>query len=149
MHFSQSRSTKCEIFAWNFDFSGTTYHRELETCTVGFGMPWTLNMHNSSHLNVFSHLKSVKCEIFGCLLDSPWKKWKNINLNMEKVLKKALQSTHIGVWVCWSQCTMLELCVTNTFLSYDGFSWFLTGRFRHRILKHGVGVEWDARRTAT
>ena len=34
------------------------------------------------------------------------------------------------------------------FLSYDGFSWFLTGRFRHRVLKHGVGVEWDAGRTA-
>ena len=30
-------------------------------------------------------------------------------------------------------------------LSYDGFSWFLTGRFRHRFLKHGAGVEWDAR----
>ena len=24
----------------------------------------------------------------------------------------------------------------------------MTGRFRHRVLKHGVGVEWDARRTA-
>ena len=34
------------------------------------------------------------------------------------------------------------------FLSYDGFSVFLTGRFRHRVLKHGVGVEWDLRRTA-
>ena len=33
------------------------------------------------------------------------------------------------------------------FLSYDGFSEFLTGRFRHRVLKHGVGVEWDVRRT--
>ena len=26
--FSQSKSTKCEIFAWNFDFSGTAYHRD-------------------------------------------------------------------------------------------------------------------------
>ena len=33
------------------------------------------------------------------------------------------------------------------FLSYDGFSVFLTGRFRHRFLKCGVGVEWDTRRT--
>ena len=33
------------------------------------------------------------------------------------------------------------------FLSYDGFSSFLTGRCRHRVLKHG-GVEWDARGTA-
>ena len=28
MHFSQSKSTKCEIFAWNCDFSGTTYCRD-------------------------------------------------------------------------------------------------------------------------
>ena len=35
------------------------------------------------------------------------------------------------------------------FLSYDGFSLdFLTGRSRYRILKHGVEVEWDPRRTA-
>ena len=34
------------------------------------------------------------------------------------------------------------------FLSYDNFSEFLTGRFRHRVLKHGVVVEWDPRRTA-
>ena len=34
------------------------------------------------------------------------------------------------------------------FLSYEGFSEFLRGRFRHRVLKHGVGVEWDAWRTA-
>ena len=33
------------------------------------------------------------------------------------------------------------------FLSYDDFSEFLTGRFRHRVLKYGVGVEWDASRT--
>ena len=34
------------------------------------------------------------------------------------------------------------------FLSYDGFSAFLTGRFRQMVLKHDVGVEWDPRRTA-
>ena len=28
MHFSQSKSTKCEIFAWNCNFLGTTYHRD-------------------------------------------------------------------------------------------------------------------------
>ena len=33
-------------------------------------------------------------------------------------------------------------------LSDDGFSLFLTGRFRHRILKHGIGVECDPRSTA-
>ena len=33
------------------------------------------------------------------------------------------------------------------FFSYEGFSEFLTRRFRHNVLKHGVLVEWDARRT--
>ena len=28
--FFKSKSTKCEIFAWNFDFAGTTYHRYLK-----------------------------------------------------------------------------------------------------------------------
>ena len=34
------------------------------------------------------------------------------------------------------------------FLSYDGFSWCLTGRFQHRVLKCGVGAEWHQRGTA-
>ena len=34
------------------------------------------------------------------------------------------------------------------FLTYYGIYVFLTGRFKHRVLKHGVGVEWDTRRTA-
>ena len=34
------------------------------------------------------------------------------------------------------------------FLSYDSFPLFLTGRFKHRVVKHGVGVEWDPRSTA-
>ena len=39
------------------------------------------------------------------------------------------------------------LC-SKYFISNDGFSEFLTGRFRYRVLKHSVRVEWDARRTA-
>ena len=34
------------------------------------------------------------------------------------------------------------------FLSYYGFSSFFTGRSRYRVLKHGVEVQWDPRRTA-
>ena len=33
------------------------------------------------------------------------------------------------------------------FLSYYGFL-FLTGSFMHRVLKHGIGIECDARGTA-
>ena len=115
MHCSQLKSTKCEIFIWNCNILGTTYHRDstphwiwhtsnlkyaplkpfqcivpsqnqqnvkfmpeivfffrnhlsqrLKTCSIGFGMPQTLNMHHSSHFNAFSQSKSTKCEIF-CL----------------------------------------------------------------------------------
>ena len=152
----------------------------------------------------FSQSKSIKCKIFSCLLNSPWQKMKKVNLDREKVFRKAWISAHIGFWVCWLQYTMLELCVTSTFrvimvflnslwqkmkkrhqfvqgksvwkglnictymflvmlitmhyvrtlcdkyvLSYDGFfPWFLTGRSRYRVQKHGVWVEWDPRRTA-
>ena len=41
---------------------------------------------------------------------------------------------------------MLELCVTSTF--WVPFSWFLTGKLRQRFLKHGIGIECDARGTA-
>ena len=40
--------------------------------------------------------------------------------------------------------TLCDKC----FLSYDCFSLFLTGRLRYRVVKHGVGVEWDPRSTA-
>ena len=58
------------------------------------------------------------------------KKWKNVNLYREKVYKKAWKSAHIGFWVC---CTMSQALSDMYFLSYDGFSWFLTGRLRHRV----------------
>ena len=38
---------------WNFDFSGTTYCRDSKPAPTGFSMPWTLNMHHSSHFDVF------------------------------------------------------------------------------------------------
>ena len=121
----------------------------LETCTIGFGTPWTLNMHHSSHFDTFFPVKIKKCESFCCLLDSPWPKMKKVNLDREKVFRKACISAHIGFWVCWLQCTILELCVTSTVLSSDGFfPWFLTGKSRYRVQKHGVWVEWDPRRTA-
>ena len=43
MHFSQSKSTKCEIFAWNCRFFRNHLSQRLETCSIGFGMPQTLN----------------------------------------------------------------------------------------------------------
>ena len=43
----------------------------------------------------------------------PDKKWKKFEQG--KIVQKAWKSAHIGFWVCQSQCTILELCVTSTF----------------------------------
>ena len=99
------------LSSWNFDFSGTAYHTYSNSAT-GFGMPQTLNTCHSSHLMHISQSESTKCEIFGCLLNSPWqKKNKNVNFNREKVFKEPSNFSHISFWVCQSQCTMSELCV--------------------------------------
>ena len=96
----------------------------------------------------FSQVKINKKWNFGCFLNSPWQKMKNkFNLNREKVFQKACKSAHVGFWVCQLQCTMLELCVTSTFWVIMVFLHF-TGRSRYRVLKHGVWVKWDPRRTA-
>ena len=82
-------------------------------------------------------------------LNSLWQKMKKRHQFVQgKVFGKAWISAHIGFWVCWLQCTMLELCVTSMFWVMMVFSWFLTGRSRYRVHKHGVWVEWDPRRTA-
>ena len=146
MHFSQSKSTKCEIFAWNCDFSGTAYCRDSNL------WHWIWHALNPRYmpfkpLDAFFQSKSTKSEILAVSLTPPDKKWKNkFNLNREKVFQKACKSAHVGFWVCQLQCTMLELCV-STFWVIMVFLHF-TGRSRYRVLKHGVGVKWDPRRTA-
>ena len=98
---------------------------------VIFQEPLIIETQNLCHwiwqaLNTkYMPLKSFQCifpsqnqqnvNFFGCLLNSPQQKVKNINLNREKVFEKAWKFAHMGFWVCWLQCTMLELCVTSTF----------------------------------
>ena len=76
MHFSQSKSTKCEIFAWNFYFPVTTYCRDSKPAPLDLPClkPWICTTQTISMC--FSQSKSTKCEIFGCLLNSPWPKKK-------------------------------------------------------------------------
>ena len=60
----------------------------------------------------------------------------------------AWKSAHIGFWICWLQCTMLELCVTSTFwvtMVFLDFWWEGLGIGFWNMI---VWVEWDARRTA-
>ena len=92
MHCSQSKSTKCEIFVWNCDFSWTTYCRDLQQVPLdlAYFKPYmcptqAISMH-------FSQSKSTKCEI----LAVSWNGKKNFNLHKEK----CLQICTIGYWVC-------------------------------------------------
>ena len=137
---------------WNFWLKLWFFMNPLlqrwKTCGIGFSMPQTLNTHHSSHFDAFSQSKSTKCEILAVSLAPPDKKTeKNVKLHREKVFTKACKSAHIGFWVCQSQRTMLEHCVTY-FFSYYGFSAFFIGRSRYWVLQHGVGVKWGPRRTA-
>ena len=131
---------------WNFCltlwFFRNCLLQRLETCSIGFVplKPFWCIFPSQNQQN-------VKFWLFPELLLTKNEK-KNINLNREKVFEKASKSAHIGFWVCQSQCTMLELCVTSTFWVVMVLFSFFTGRSRYRVLKHGVGVKWDSRRTA-
>ena len=65
--------------------------------------------------------------------------WKNVNLYREKVYKKAWKSAHICFLSMPITMHYVRTLSDKYFLSYDGFSWFLTGRLRHRVQKHSVG----------
>ena len=147
MHFSQSKSTICEIFAWNFDFSETAYCRDLRQVPLDLAHLKSEIHATQAILMHFSQSKSTKWEILGCFLNYPNNKWKKMSICAGK-----------GVWKDLKICTyrFLEMPITmhyvrtlcdKYFLRYYGFPWYLIGRFRHRVLKHGVRVEWDPRRT--
>ena len=74
MHFSQSKSTKCEILAWNWDFSGTTYHRDSKPMAFDLAClkPYICTTQAIS-MHFFSE-KSTKCEILAVPLTPPHKK---------------------------------------------------------------------------
>ena len=113
---------------------------------------WHASSPKYAPINLFSmHLsqsKSTKCEIFGCLLHSPWQK----NEKSQIVQGKSVQK---GLKICTYRFLSMPITMhyvrtlsDKYFLSYDGFTWFLTGRLRHRVQKHSVGVESDPRRIA-
>ena len=91
---------------------GKSVWKGLKICTYMFlGMP--IAMHYVRTLcdkyflsyDGFSELRMTKNE-------------KKCQFVRDKVFRMAWISAHIGFWVCWSKCTMLELCVTSTFWSY-------------------------------
>ena len=142
------------------------FQEPLETNVIGFGMPQTLNMCDSSHFDTFFPVKINKMWNFWLLLPwnsipKPWctKKFFPVKINKKKSLTKNQFEQEKSVWKGLNICTyrfvgmpiamhyVRTLC-DKYFLSYFGFSWFVTGRSKYRVLKHVVGVEWDQRRTA-
>ena len=61
---------------------------------------------------------------------------------------ESLENLHIHVFGCANCNALCRTLCDKYILSYDGFSWFLIGKFRHSVLICGVGVEWDSRSTA-
>ena len=137
MHFSQSKSTKCEIFAWNCDFfeeplitetwnlwhwiwhaSNPTYVL-LKPFQSQFFYASQTSLAKSAIENVkifFPSQNQQNVIFFTVSWTPPDKKLKkNINFHKEKVFTKTCKSAHIGFWVCQLQCTLLQLCVTSTF----------------------------------
>ena len=66
--------------------------QRLKTCGIGFGMPWTLNMHHSSHFDACFPVEINKMWNLAVSLTPPDKiTEKNVNLHREKVYCKGLQ----------------------------------------------------------
>ena len=154
--FSQSKSIKCKIFSCllnspdkkneksQFDW-GKSVQKGLNICTYRF-LGMLITMHYVRTLCYKSFLSYN-----GVFWTPPDKKWKKnpINLYKDKVFWKGLKiCTYRFLGMLITMHYVRTLCYKYV-LSYDGFfPWFLTGRSRYRVQKHGVWVEWDPRRTA-
>ena len=98
---------------------------EILTCGIGFGMPWTLNVHHSSHFNACFPVKINKMWNFGCFLNSPDKKLKKCQFAQGKVFAKACKSAHTGFLGMLMTTHYVRTLCDKYFLSYYGFSAFL------------------------
>ena len=151
MHFSLSKSTKCEIYASLLNSSkhkmkktsiwtGKKYFKRLENLHREVsGMPITMHYISQNQQNV---------KFMPVYWTPPNTKWKKTSIWTGKKCSKRLENLHRQVFRMPITMHYIRTLCDKYFFSYEGFSEFLTRRFRHRVLKHGVWVEWDARRTA-
>ena len=78
------------LFSSHFGFSGTAYHRGSKPVPLDSACLKTYICATQAILMHFSQSKSTKCEMLGCLLNSPWHKMKKKNINFNRdVLEKA------------------------------------------------------------
>ena len=81
-------------------------------------------------------------------LTPPDKKWKKNQFVQGQSVQKGLNICTYGFLGMLITMNCVRTLCDKYFLSCDGFSWFVTGRCRYRVLKHGVGVQWEPRSTA-
>ena len=171
MHLSQSKSTKCEIFVWYCNFLGTTYHRDMKPAVLDLAClkPYICATQAISILFFQSKSTNVNFSLFPELPLTTY--WLNkINpffssqnqqmwifhcfLNFDTG-KEFSQSFHKDLQICTYRFLGMPIAMhfvttlcDKYFLSYYGFSAFVMGRSRYWVLKHGVRVKCDPRRTA-
>ena len=111
-------------------------------------MPQTLNICHSSHFDAFFPVKIDKMWNCGCFPNSPLTKTEKTSICIgKKCLQRLPNCTYRFLGMLITMHYVKTLC-DKYFLSYYGFSAFFMQRSRYRVLKHGVGVKWDPRRTA-
>ena len=112
----------CLLKLW---FFRNCLSQRLATSAIGFGMPWTLNMHHSNHFDAFSQSKSTKCEIAAVSWTPPNKKLKKCQFAQGKSVGKGLQiCTYRFLGMPIAMIYVRTLC-DKYFLSYYAFSTFL------------------------
>ena len=123
MHFSQSKSTKCEIFAWYCDFLRNHLSQRHETCGIGFGIPQTLHMCYSSHFNPFFPVKINKCDILAVSWTLPDNKLKKkLQFAQGKSVCKGLQ---ICTYRIFGYANCNALCYNFVWQVLSELLWFL------------------------
>ena len=146
--FSQSKSTKFDIFAWYCDF----FEEPLITETWNLQY-WIWHASDTTYVLLkpfqsFFPVKINKCEFFTVSWTPPDKNWQQDQFSQGKSFHKGLQiCTYRFLGMPIAMHFVTTLC-DKYFLSYYGFSAFVMGRSRYRVLKHGVRVKCDPRRTA-
>ena len=101
MHFSQSKSTKCEIFAWNFDFSGTAYCRDWYKCH------WIWHTSNP---------KYVPLKPFWCIFPSQ-------NQQNVKFLPEILIFQQLLIVETWNKCHWIWHTLNPKYMPLKPFWW--------------------------
>ena len=91
MHFFQSKSTKYEIFTWNFDFSGNAYCRDSKPVPLDSACLKALNPPLKPFQCIFPSQNQQNVKFLAICLTPPDKKWKICQFVQGKCVWKGLK----------------------------------------------------------